>query len=384
MEVYLDNSATTMCFEEVAAITTKVMCEEYANPSSVHSKGFSAEKYLKSATSSLATILKVKEKEIIYTSGGTESNNLAIIGAARANARAGKHLITTKIEHPSVIETMKYLEGEGFIVTYLPVNENNMVDIKDLKNALRSDTILVSVMHVNNEIGLMADIESIANEIKAYNSKIIFHVDAVQSFGKLVIYPSKMKIDMLSISAHKIHGPKGVGLLYVNEKVKIQPITYGGGQQKGMRSGTENVHGIAGMAIAAMIVYEDYEKQLLKLIYYRDKLIEALSKMENVILNSGDGTNHAPHIVNASFIGIKSEVLLHALADKGIYVSSGSACASNHPKPSETLVAIGKSKEEIDSAIRFSFSIFNQPDEIEYVVERLNELVPVLRKYRAH
>ena len=262
MEIYLDNSATTRCFDEVAALMTKIMCEDYGNPSSMHRKGVQAEGYLRYAKEVIAKNLKVNEKEIFFTSGGTESDNLAIRGCAYANCRGGRHLITTQIEHPAVLQTMRNLEEEGFRVTYLPVDEKGCIRLEDLQRAITGETILVSIMHTNNEIGSLQPIAQAGALIKRINPNTVFHVDAVQGFGKARIYPKKMNIDRLSVSAHKIHGPKGVGFLYINDKIKIKPIIFGGGQQKGMRSGTENVPGIAGMAKAAEIMYRNLDEDV--------------------------------------------------------------------------------------------------------------------------
>lgn len=240
-EVYLDNSATTRAYPEVGDLVRKVLCEDYGNPSSMHRKGVEAEKYIKEAKETFAKLLKVQEKEIFFTSGGTESDNLALIGAAKANRRAGNHLIASGIEHPAIINTMRYLEEEGFRVTFLPVDRFGRISLDALKDALCEDTILVSVMYVNNEVGSVQPIQEAASMVKAYNKNILFHVDAVQGFGKYHIYPKRLKVDMCSISGHKIHGPKGIGVLYIDEHVKIKPIVFGGEQQKNVRSGTENV-----------------------------------------------------------------------------------------------------------------------------------------------
>lgn len=250
MEVYLDNSATTRVFPEVAELMTKIMLEDYGNPSSMHFKGVQSEQYVKQAKEQIARLLKVNEKEIIFTSGGTEADNLALIGAAMANRRSGMHLITTRIEHPAVLKTMEHLEQQGFRVTYLPVDEEGRVRLEDLQKSIRQDTILVSVMHTNNEIGAVEPVMEIGALIKKMNPRTLFHVDAVQGFGKFRIWPKKMYIDLLSVSGHKIHGPKGIGFLYAGEKVKLHPVVFGGGQQNGMRSGTENVPAIAGLGLA--------------------------------------------------------------------------------------------------------------------------------------
>ena len=384
MEVYLDNSATTRVLPEVAELMTKIMTEDYGNPSSMHFKGVQSENYIKHAKEQIAKVLKVNEKEILFTSGGTESDNMALIGCALANKRAGMHLITTKIEHPAILQTMKYLEEQGFEVTYLPVDEYGRVRPEDLRNSMRRDTILVSIMHTNNEIGAVQPIAELGMLIKRMNPRTLFHVDAVQGFGKYRIWPKKMYVDLMSVSGHKIHGPKGVGFLYIGEKVKIHPIIWGGGQQKGMRSGTENVPGVAGIGLATEKMYLHFNEDVERIYQLREAFVEGLSKLDQVKVNGLSGRDTAPHIVSVSIRGVRSEVLLHALEDKGICVSAGSACASNHPQTSETLKAIGVEKELLDATIRFSFSIFTTMEEIEYTLQALYDIVPVLRKYSRH
>ncbi len=381
MEVYLDNSATTRCLPNVAALMTKIMCEDYGNPSSMHRKGVESEKYIRYAKETIAKLLKVQEKEIIFTSGGTESDNIALIGAAYANHRAGRHIITTRIEHPAVLQTCAYLEEQGFQVTYLPVDRNGAVNLYDLEKAMTRGTILVSIMHVNNEIGTIEPIEQAGELIKRLNPNTLFHVDAVQSFGKFAIYPKRMHIDMLSVSAHKIHGPKGVGFLYVNEKAKVRPIIFGGGQQKGMRSGTENVPGIAGMALAAEEAYSDLEGKRNYLYALKDRFTDGLAGLDGIRINGPLGRDGAPNVESVSIQGVRSEVMLHALEDKGIYVSAGSACSSNKPSASATLKAIGVKKQYLDSTIRFSMSVLNTEEDMDYTLRVLKELVPMLRRY---
>lgn len=385
MEVYLDNSATTKVFPQVAELMTKVMCEDYGNPSSMHRKGVEGERYIRYARETLAKLLKVSEKEILFTSGGTESDNTAIIGCAMANNRRGRHLVTTKIEHPAVLQTMHYLETQGFRVTYLPVDKSGRVRLEDLQNAITPETILVSMMLVNNEIGSIQPIEEAGALIKRMNPNILFHVDAVQGFGKIKIYPKRMNIDLMSVSSHKIHGPKGVGFLYVGERVKIMPITYGGGQQKNLRSGTENVPGIAGMTMAAEMAYENFEEDVNRLYELKEYFIQGITKLEGIQINGltedGNLRRTAPHVVSVSVAGVRSEVLLHALEDKGIYISAGSACASNKPQTSETLKAIGLQREYWDSTIRFSFSVFTTREEIDYTLQVMYDMIPMLRKY---
>ena len=381
MEVYLDNSATTACFPEVARFMTGIMCEHYGNPSSMHRKGLEAEHYMKEAKDTLARILKVNARELYFTSGGTEADNLALIGCAWANHRSGKHIISTRIEHPAILETLAYLEKQGFEVTYLPVDENGIIRLSDLEAALRKDTIIVSIMHTNNEIGSLQPIAEAGQLIKRINPKCLFHVDAVQGFGKARIYPKKMNIDVLSASSHKIHGPKGVGLLYVSDKVKIVPINFGGGQQKNLRSGTENVAGIAGMAMAAGKLYEKLDEEVIGLYELKQYFVEGLEKIPDTQVNGFTDGRSAPHVISFSVRGVRSEVLLHALEDKGIYVSAGSACASNHPQTSKTLMAIGLDKSLWDSTIRFSMSVFTTKEEIDYTLQTLYDMIPMLRKF---
>lgn len=381
MEVYLDNSATTACFEEAAQLMHRILCEDYGNPSSLHHKGVEAEAYLRYANETFAKILKVNEKEIFFTSGGTESDNIALVGAAMANHRAGRHLITTGIEHPAVLQPMSYLEGQGFEVTYLSVDRQGKISLEELEQAIRPDTILVSIMHTNNEIGSIQPVAEAGKLIRRKNPKTLFHVDAVQGFGKARIYPGKMHIDMLSASGHKIHGPKGVGLLYMREGAKVSPIMYGGGQQRGLRSGTENLPGIAGFAKAAELVYQDLEQDVDRMYALREKLIDGVKNMDDVTFNGCSGREGAPHVVSASFRGVRSEVLLHALEERGIYVSAGSACAAHKPQPSATLRAIGVEKDLLGSTIRFSLSGFTTEEEIAYTCQNLEEIVPKLRRY---
>ena len=386
MEVYLDNSATTRTFPEVAELMSKIMCEDYGNPSSMHNKGVQAERYVRYGRETLAKILKVNEKEIYFTSGGTESDNLALIGCAMANYRAGKHLITTKIEHPAILQTMQYLEDQGFEVTYLSVDDKGQISLQELQNAMRKDTILVSIMHTNNEIGAVEPIAEAGRLIKSTNPSTLFHVDAVQGFGKYRIYPKRMGIDLLSVSGHKIHGPKGVGFLYIGEKVKIHNIIYGGGQQKNLRSGTENVPGIAGMAKAAEMLYNHLEEDAERLYSLKDYFCEGLRKIPDIRINNPEGMEGAPHIVSLSVAGVRSEVLLHALEDKGIYVSAGSACSSNKPHTagSATMKAIKLPEEFLDSTLRFSMSVYTTREELDYTLQVMYDIIPMLRKYTRH
>ena len=382
IEVYLDNSATTRVFDSVRDVMVQAMMADYGNTSSRHMKGVEAENYIKSAREEIAKSLKVKDKEIIFTSGGTESNNMALIGVAMANKRAGNHLITTGIEHASIYNTMIFLEEQGFRVTYLPTDENGHESLDVLREAICDETILISVMYVNNEMGAVEPIEEIAKIIKEKKSKAYFHVDAIQAYGKYVIRPKKMGIDLMSVSAHKIHGPKGVGFLYVDEKVKIKPIIFGGGQQKNMRSGTENVPGCAGMGMAVKEMYTNHEAKVEQIYDLKDRMVKGLQEIEGVTVHGLTGRDSAPQIVSAGFEGVRAEVLLHALEDRGVYVSSGSACSSNHPGISGTLKGIGVKDSLLDSTLRFSFGLFNTEDDVDYCLEQLRELLPMLRRYR--
>ncbi len=381
MEVYLDNSATTRCFDEVAALMTQIMCEDYGNPSSLHRKGVQAEQYIRYAKDVIARNLKVNEKEIFFTSGGTEADNLAIRGCAYANCRSGRHLITTQIEHPAVLQTMRHLEEEGFRVTYLPVDKRGCVRLEELERAITGETILVSIMHTNNEVGTLQPVEQAGALIKGMNPRILFHVDAVQGYGKFRIHPKKLKIDLLSASGHKIHGPKGSGFLYVDDKVKIRPVMFGGGQQNGLRSGTENVPAIAGLAKAVEMVYGNLDGEVKKMYNLKKAFVEGVQKIGNVVVNGCPDETGAPHVVSVSIKGVRSEVLLHALEDKEIYVSAGSACAARKPQPSVTLKAIGVERELLDSTIRFSFSVYTTKEELDYTLQAMYDKIPMLRKY---
>ena len=381
MEIYFDNSATTRALDEVKDLVVKLMTEDYANPSSRHRKGMEAEQYVKEAAMRIAKTLKVKEKEIIFTSGGTESNNMALIGAALAGQRAGKHIISTRIEHASVYQPLAFLETLGFEVTYLHTDRQGHISLEELEQSIRPDTILVSVMYVNNEMGAIEPVEEIASLVHQKGKNIIFHVDAIQAYGKMEIRPKKQGIDLLSVSGHKIHGPKGVGFLYIDEKVRIKPLLYGGGQQRDLRPGTENVPGIAGLGLAAEEMYRDHKGRVARITELKDYFIDRVQELEGVTVNSLKKSAGAPQIASVSFKGVRSEVLLHALEDKGIYVSSGSACSSNHPAISGTLRAIGGEKDLLDSTLRFSFGLFNTKEEVDICISALEELLPVLRKY---
>lgn len=381
MEAYLDNSATTCCSERACRLMVELLTKDYGNPSSLHMKGVEAERYIQEAKKKIAKTMKVSPREILFTSGGTESNNLAIIGAAMAYRRDGQHIITTAIEHASVLAPMRFLEEQGFTVTYLPVDRYGVISLEELRNAMRKDTVLVSLMQVNNEIGAVEPVGEAAAVIKEINPGARIHVDAVQAYGKLPVTPKEWNIDLLSVSGHKIHGPKGSGFLWVRERTKLKPLILGGGQQGGMRSGTENVPAIAGMAEAAAECHEDLAGHTEYLYGLRERFTEGVHRLEDVTVNGREDRMAAPHIVSVSFGGVRSEVLLHALEERGIYVSAGSACSSNKPAVSRTLQGIGVNEKLLDATIRFSFSVYNTKEDVDAALKALGELLPMLRRF---
>ncbi|MDF2538270.1 MAG: hypothetical protein K0S76_1291 [Herbinix sp.] len=392
MEVYLDNSATTKITDSVRDRMIKVLYEDYGNPSSMHRMGVKAEQYMKEAAASIAKCMKVEPKELIFTSGGTEANNLAVIGAALANKRRGNHIITTRVEHPSVHQPLLFLEENGFEVSFAPVDETGKLIREKLYDLIKENTILVSVMYVNNEIGAVQDIDELSLELKKRKKDIIFHVDGVQAFGKYRIYPKREGIDLFTFSGHKIHGPKGIGCLYVNDKIRINPLIFGGGHQRGLRSGTENVPAIAGLGQAVEELYMDFDTKIARMYELKRYFLKEVSTIEGVSINglpkecTGEFETEqlkktAPHIMNVSFQGVRSEVLLHSLEEKGVYVSAGSACSSHHPTPSVTLSAIGLDKNLMDSTLRFSMSELTTREEIEYTLVQIKEIIPKLRRY---
>lgn len=381
MEAYLDNSATTRCYKEVAEIVAKTMTEDFGNPSAMHLKGVEAENYVKEAAKAIAKTLKVQDKEIYFTSGGTESDNWALIGTVLANHRQGKHMITTPFEHSAVSAPLAWLQEQGFEITVIPVDEEGNLDLKKLEEAIREDTILVSTMFVNNEMGAVVPVEEVGRIVHEKNPRTLYHVDAIQAYGKYKIYPKKMGIDLLAVSGHKTHGPKGVGFLYINEKAKVQPFILGGGQQKGMRSGTDNVPGIAGLGTAAKMIYQNLDENVEHMRELKLYFAKELATLEQVEINGPKPERGAPHILNVSFLGVRSEVLLHSLEDMGIYVSAGSACSSHKRAGSSSLGALRLTPERKESAIRFSFCETTTKEEIDYTLEALRKLLPMLRRY---
>ena len=381
MLCYFDNSATTKCAPLVLEKMNEVMNEHYGNPSSLHNVGFDGEKMLSEARSIIAKSLKADEKEIIFTSGGTESNNMALLGSAMANKRAGRHIITSSIEHASVNAPLKMLEELDYEITYLPCDNNGTVSISELEDNIRDDTILVSIMQVNNEIGAVQPIEDIGRIIKKHNSNCLFHVDAIQSFGKYAINPKNMNIDLLSVSGHKIHGPKGSGFLYIKQGTKIKPIIYGGGQERGLRSGTENVYSQCGLGAAVSLMCDNMEENVKKLRTLKEHFVGRVKDMDFATINGLTNEQSAPNIVSVSIKDVRAEVVLHSLEEKEIYVSAGSACSSNKPAISKTLQAINVPKEMLDKTVRFSFSIYNTIEEIDYACDVLEDIIPKLMKY---
>ncbi|MFQ9286931.1 cysteine desulfurase family protein [Intestinibacter bartlettii] len=377
MEIYLDNSATTKPYKEVVDKMVLALTTQYGNPSSIYKKGIEVEREIKEIRRNIARSLGAKETEIYFTSGGTECNNTIIRSVANLNKKTKNHIISTVIEHPSVLNTLKDLEADGFEVTYLPVGKDGKISLEDLKNAIKKETILVSVMHVNNEIGTIQPIEEIGKYLKSLDEKVYFHVDGVQSYAKIKFRPSRYNIDFMSVSGHKLHGPKGIGFMYVKENNRIKPLLTGGGQEIGIRSGTENVPGIYGIGEAVRILNQDLEGTIDKVRGLRDLLKEEiLANIDNVKINSPE--DGVCHVLNVSFRGVRGEVLLHYLEQKEIYVSTGSACSSKK-KGSHVLNAIGLTPDEIEGAIRFSLSDLNTKEEIMKTVEVLKESVSDLR-----
>ena len=382
MEVYLDNAATTRVSEASAQAMMTMLREDYGNPSSLHNKGFSAEKAVEVSRGIIAAAMKVSKNDLYFTSGGTEGNNMAIHGAAQAYKRNGRHILVSDIEHPSVKEAAFQLENSGFDVEVIPVDDHGLVHANVLAGLVREDTILVSVMHVNNEIGSIQAIKELCQTVKKINEKVIFHVDAVQSFGKYPLYPNRINVDLMTISSHKIHGPKGVGALYLAPKVRLTPLVYGGDQQKGVRSGTENVPGIVGFGVATQEAYEQLEDRRKHMTDIRAYCADALEvKIPEIDFNS-DLEKGAFHILNIRVIGVKSEVLLHSLEEVGIFVSTGSACSSNKKHHSSTLQALGQGSDATDQAIRLSFSCEITKEAIDYFIQQLGVIAPMLRRFK--
>lgn len=377
MGIYLDNSATTRPYPEVVQKVADVMKNTYGNPSSLHRMGIAAEKEVKAAKERIAATLRVNPGEIFFTSGGTEANNLAILGTAMANR--GKHIISTPLEHPATMNTLNYLGEHGYRIDFIPVDNRGVLRLAEFEDMLSDDTVLVTAMIVNNEIGTLEPIEKLAKIIKQRGVGTYLHVDAVQGYCKVPFTAASLGADMITLSSHKIHGPKGMGALYIKKGTKIAPTVYGGGQQNGIRPGTENVPGIAGFGLAAEICHRQMNSSLPRMAALRERLMLGIEeRVNNIIVNTPEIA--APHILNISFSGVKSEVLLHSLEAENIYVSSGSACSSHKKEPSYVLTSIGLNRKMIDGSIRFSLSEFTTEQEIDEVVETVARVVKQLRK----
>ncbi|MGL6105422.1 cysteine desulfurase family protein [Romboutsia sp.] len=377
MEIYLDNSATTKPYPEVIEKMVYALSTDYGNPSSLHRKGIEVEKNIKAIRQRIARTLGAKDKEIYFTSGGTESNNAIIRGVAALNKKRKNHIISTNIEHPSVLNTLKDLEEEGYEVTYLKVDKKGKINLEEFKETIRPTTCLVTIMHVNNEVGSIQPIQEIGKYLKTLNDKVYLHVDAVQSYSKINFRPSKYNIDFMSASGHKFHGPKGVGFMYVKENNRLKPILTGGGQEIGVRSGTENTPGIYGLGEAVSIITKDLNSTIEKITKLKNLLKEEIEKnIDDIKINSTD--DGVCHILNISFQGIKGEVLLHYLEQKQLYISTGSACSAKK-KGSHVLNAMSLTPDEIEGAIRFSLSDLNTEEEILEAVKLVKESVSDLR-----
>jgi cysteine desulfurase len=377
MEIYLDNSATTKPYKEVIEKMVYALSTDYANPSSLHKKGIEVEKNIKEIRRNIARTLGVKDKEIYFTSGGTESNNAIIRGVVALNKKRKNHIISTVIEHPSVLNTLKDLEEEGFEVTYLNVDKYGQINLEELKQAIKPTTCLVTIMHVNNEVGSIQPIQEIGKYLKTLNDKVYFHVDAVQSYSKINFKPSRYNIDFMSVSGHKLHGPKGIGFMYIRENNRIKPMLTGGGQEIGIRSGTENTPGIYGLGEAINIINQNLDEKIEKIANLKNLLKnEIVKNIDDIKINSPE--DGVCHILNISFRGVKGEVLLHYLEQKKVYVSTGSACSSKK-KGSHVLNAMELTPDEIEGAIRFSLSDLNTEEEILKAAEIVRESVEDLR-----
>ncbi len=381
MEAYMDNSATTRTDDRVVELMDKIMKEDFGNPSSLHKMGFNAEEYVIKALDTFSGILKCGRKNIIFTSGGTESNNTAIIGTAIFKENRGRHIITTVTEHPSVLEPLRFLEKRGWRTEFIDVDEKGQVDIRELISKVRKDTVLVSIMHVNNETGAVLPVEELSKAVHEANPECFFHVDDVQGFGKIPLDMKNANIDLLSVSSHKIHGPKGAGLLFISDRAShISPLIFGGGQQEGKRSGTLNVPGIAGFAGAAELMYKDIHENYRRIREIREYFAGEVLKIPDTAINGGEEVS--PYILSLTVNGIRAEVLLHALEGKNVYISAGSACSSHKKKISPTLKAMGLSADEAESTVRFSFSVHTVKEEADYCLQCLNTVIPELRRFK--
>lgn len=381
MEVYFDNSSTTKTYDEVINEVSYGLKEFYGNPSSLHNLGLKSEKKLRECRQIIADTINASENEIYFNGGGSEGNNLILKGILKS----GTHLITTPFEHASILNTIKSLEKNGVKVTTLKIDDQGRIDLEDLENSITKETVLVSIMHVNNEIGVIQDIEEISRIVKKASSRARIHVDAVQSYGKLPIDVSKMQIDFMTVSAHKFHGPKGCGFIYIRKPNTLMPLIEGGSQESGIRAGTQNIAGIMGMAVAAKSVCKNMKDNYEKVHEIKRRFIEKVKNIDNIKINSPDEDYFSPYILNVSFRGVRGEVLLHFLEENGIYVSTGSACSSKERARiggSYVLKSLGLTVDEIGGGIRFSFSDDNKPEEVDYTVEILEKGLKFLRRIK--
>ena len=379
MNVYFDNSATTKPYDEVIEAVSKGMKEYFGNPSSLHKIGMNCEKRLNEAREYFASTIKCNKEEIYFTSGGSEGNNLILKGLLKP----GHHFITTAFEHHSIISTCKQLEEKGVKVTYLDVDSEGRISLEDLEEAITKDTVLVSIMQVNNEIGVIQDIEAIGKLIKERSSRAKFHVDAVQGYGKLPIDVNKSNVDFLTVASHKIHGPKGVGFIYIKKGIILNSLISGGSQEKGIRAGTENLPGIIGFEKAAQMTFEEMESWYDKVLELKKYFVERLNEIKDIRIN-GEIDGFSPYILNVSFLGVRAEVLLHLLEEQNIYVATGSACTSKSSAAhgSYVIKSLGLSNKEVESAIRFSFSYENTKEEVDYTIDVLKKSLMFLRRVK--
>ena len=379
MNVYFDNSATTKPYDEVIEAVSKGMKEYFGNPSSLHKIGMNCEKRLNEAREYFASTIKCNKEEIYFTSGGSEGNNLILKGLLKP----GHHFITTDFEHHSIISTCKQLEEKGVKVTYLDVDSEGRISLEDLEEAITKDTVLVSIMQVNNEIGVIQDIEAIGKLIKERSSRAKFHVDAVQGYGKLPIDVNKSNVDFLTVASHKIHGPKGVGFIYIKKGIILNSLISGGSQEKGIRAGTENLPGIIGFEKAAQMTFEEMESRYDKVLELKKYFVERLNEIKDIRIN-GEIDGFSPYILNVSFLGVRAEVLLHLLEEQNIYVATGSACTSKSSAAhgSYVIKSLGLSNKEVESAIRFSFSYENTKEEVDYTIDVLKKSLMFLRRVK--
>lgn len=379
MNVYFDNSATTKPYDEVIEAVSKGMKEYFGNPSSLHKIGMNCEKRLNEAREYFASTIKCNKEEIYFTSGGSEGNNLILKGLLKP----GHHFITTAFEHHSIISTCKQLEEKGVKVTYLDVDSEGRISLEDLEEAITKDTVLVSIMQVNNEIGVIQDIEAIGKLIKERSSRAKFHVDAVQGYGKLPIDVNKSNVDFLTVASHKIHGPKGVGFIYIKKGIILNSLISGGSQEKGIRAGTENLPGIIGFEKASQMTFEEMESRYDKVLELKKYFVERLNEIKDIRIN-GEIDGFSPYILNVSFLGVRAEVLLHLLEEQNIYVATGSACTSKSSAAhgSYVIKSLGLSNKEVESAIRFSFSYENTKEEVDYTIDVLKKSLMFLRRVK--